>query len=304
MSESTPFRSGYVAICGRPNVGKSTLLNRLVGEKVAIVTDKAQTTRHRILGVCDTENGQIIFLDTPGIMSPRHKLDESLISAVERAMRDADVIAFLVDLSVPPHENDRLAATLLKKAKVPVLMVQNKVDAIPKEKIEERVQEYRKLGDFSGGLVISALYGINTVELIERLISLLPEGPPYYPKGTATDMPYKFAISELIREKALQLLRQEVPHSVAVSVEEITSRSQKLTYVSANIYVEKKSQKTIIIGRGGAMLRRIGAEARPEIEDLLGTKIYLELWVKVAKNWRKDDATLRRLGYAPPKAKS
>lgn len=303
MTESKPFRSGYVAICGRPNVGKSTLLNRLVGEKVAIVTEKPQTTRNRILGVCEREGGQIIFLDTPGIMSPRHKLDESLIGAVERAVRDADIVVFLVDLSVRPRENDRLAASVLKRAETPVVMVMNKVDTVPKDRLKERVTEYRKLGEFAGGMVISALRDINAMEVADRLVSMLPEGPAYYPEGTATDVPDKFAIGELIREKVLLSLRQEVPHSVAVTTEEITRRSDELTYVAGTIYVEKKSQKMIAIGRKGSMLREIGAAARVEIEELLGTKVYLELRVKIAKNWRKDEAVLRRLGYTRGKRK-
>ena len=294
---SVKYKSGYVTMWGRPNVGKSTLLNTLVGEKVAIVTPRPQTTRNRITGVCEVKNGQIIFLDTPGILKPKQKLDECLVKSARMGLRDADVVLFVVDSTTPPHGDDKRAAKLLRSIKKDILLVVNKIDIADIPNLETRIEEYKKLGEFKGGVAVSAITNINTQMLINKILGLLPENPAYYPEGTITDQQEKLTISELIREQVLFFARQEIPHGVAVVVNEFTPRNEKLIYISATIYVEKPTHKLIIVGGKGQMLKKIGQKSRESIQELLGKKIYLDLWVKVSKNWRKDEAALRRFGY-------
>jgi len=299
MTEETSkkYKSGFVTMWGRPNVGKSTLLNTLVGEKVAIVTPRPQTTRNRIMGICEVENGQIVFLDTPGILKPKQRLDEYLIKSARTCLRDADVVLFVVDSTTPPHSDDKRAAKLLRPLKKDILLVINKIDATDISHLEGRIEEYKKLGDFKGGIAVSAITKINIPTLVDKILGLLPESPAYYPEGTITDQQEKLTIAELIREQVLIFARQEVPHGVAVVINEFTPRSDKLVYIAATIYVEKPTHKLIIVGGRGQMLKEIGTKSREGIQELLGKKVYLDLWVKVSKNWRKDEAALKRFGY-------
>lgn len=295
------FKSGYAVLWGKPNVGKSTLLNYLVGEKIAIVSPKPQTTRNRIVGVVETENAQIVMLDTPGVHHPRHKLGEYLVAEARAALEGADVVLFMVDATEPPTPDDERAAellnSLLREAPTPVLLVVNKIDAVSPAVLQERKLLYESLGKYDETVLISALTGEGVPLLLRKIVDRLPEGPPYYPLGTLTDQPEKLPIAEAIREAVLHYTHEEVPHAVAVVVDEIDHRSENLAYVKATVFVEKESQKGIVIGQGGQMLKKIGTMARMEIERWLGKKVYLELWVKVAKNWRKDENALRRFGY-------
>ena len=291
------FKSGFVTIWGRPNVGKSTLLNMLVGEKVAIVTPRPQTTRNRISGICETEEGQIVFLDTPGILKPKQKLDEYLVKSARSCLRDADVVLLVVDSTTPPHSDDKRAAKLIRNIDKDILLIINKVDIADMPNLNSRIEEYKKLGDFKGGVAVSATTQINIPILINKILDLLPESPAYYPEGTVTDQQEKLAIAELIREQILLSVRQEIPHGAAVVIKEITPRSDKLVYISATVYVEKPTHKLIVVGERGSMLKEIGRKSREGIQELLDKKVYLDLWVKVSKNWRKDEAALSRFGY-------
>ncbi len=295
------FRAGYGVLWGKPNVGKSTLLNYLVGQKIAIVSPKPQTTRNRIVGIVETENAQIVLLDTPGVHHPRHKLGEYLVAEARAGLEGADVVLFMVDATEAPTPDDQRAAellnSLLREAPRPVLLVVNKIDAVSPAVAHERRLLYEALGNYDETVMISALTGEGVPLLLRKIVDRLPESPPYYPLGTLTDQPEKLPIAEAIREAVLHYTHEEVPHAVAVVVDEIEHRSEQLAYVRATIFVEKESQKGIIIGQGGQMLKKIGTLARQEIERWLGKKVYLELWVKVAKNWRKDENALRRFGY-------
>lgn len=292
------FRSGFVALVGKPNVGKSTLLNRLVGTKVAIVSDKPQTTRHRIVGVLTLDDAQLIFLDTPGIHSPKHALGEYMVEAATEAAREADVVGMVVDGSSPPDADDLRVAKVVKSAGKPSVLIVNKVDLIRAEEIPARIEEYRRLGEFEEAIDVSALVGHHVEELKGILAKLLPEGPPLYPTDRKADVDENLMIEEIIREKILERTYQEVPHSVAVVVEERRPGSDGRTeYIAATIFVEKPGQKGIIIGKGGRMLKAIGTAARKDIEELLGKPVYLELWVKVREKWRKDEASLQQFGY-------
>lgn len=291
------YKSGFVTIWGRPNVGKSTLLNELVGEKVAIVTPRPQTTRNRISGICESEEGQIVFLDTPGILKPKQKLDEYLIKSARSCLRDADLVLFVVDGTTPPHSDDKRAAKLIRNVNKDILLVINKIDIVDIPTLDTIISEYKKLGKFKGGVAVSAKTQINIPILIKKIFELLPENHAYFPEGTVTDQQDKLAIAELIREQVLLSIRQEIPHGVAVVVNEYSPRSDKLDYISAMIYVEKQSHKLIVIGRGGKMLKEIGHKSRECIQELLGKRVYLDLWVKISKNWRKDEAALSRFGY-------
>lgn len=327
-------RSGFVAVVGRPNVGKSTLLNRVLQQKIAITSPKPQTTRDRLMGIFTADDAQIIFLDTPGIHKPHNKLGEYMVSVAESTIRDADVVLWLVDISVPPTAADRHIAELLRSlhgrnAIDALLLGMNKVDQLSEnaapEVLDERIDEYLALVDWlpgsahAGGArsegaateepemsvlgihVLSALNGRGVNGLLTDLAQRLPLGPQFYPSDQVTDLQVRFITEELIREKALSLLEQEVPHSIAVIVDEFTPRSEEMTYISAVIYVERESQKKIVLGRGGSMIKKIGQQARPEIEELVGTRVYLELWVKVWEKWRKRTDMLQRLGYAAQK---
>jgi GTPase len=291
--------SGYVAVVGRPNVGKSTLMNRILGEKIAIVSPKPQTTRLQQLGIYTTDDTQAIFVDTPGIHQARHKLGEFMVHVAIDALRDADVILFVLDLSQPPNEEDQRVAELVKEAQssAGVILALNKIDKLSPEMIAPRVEAYRALVPDADWATLSASLGKGVDDVLKRVIASLPAGPQFFPEDQLSNTALRDIVAEIVREKILLNTEQEVPHSVAVEVQEFKERSADMTYIGANIYVERDSQKGILIGKGGAMLKKISSEARVDIETLLGTKAYLELWVKVLKNWRHDEDLLRRLGY-------
>lgn len=304
-------RSGFVSVVGRPNVGKSTLMNAYLGQKVAIVSPKPQTTRNRLLGILTLPEAQVIFVDTPGIHKPLHKLGEYMREQALLAIPDADVILWLVDVSVPPTEEDEEIADILAghESSAPLVMGMNKVDLLEAEEIDSRAGLYQALLERAGSgrerhwMLISAERGDRRDELLALLISLLPQGPRYYPADQITDQQERFIAAELIREKLFLHLHQEVPYGVAVVVDEFKERSEEMTYISATIYVERESHKAIVLGRGGAMLKKIGQEAREEIEHMLGTRVYLDLWVKARPKWRRDEKALRQLGYPLPRRK-
>lgn len=289
------FRSGFVALVGRPNVGKSTLLNKLVGQKIAIVSSKAQTTRHRIRGVLSREDAQIVFLDTPGIHKPLHLLGEQLVKSAVDTLSEVDLIMFLVDGRTTAGRGDRYVSELIKQVNKPVLLVMNKLDS---GKADPEVEaSYRGLGDFVGVHAISALYGKGVEQLVRDLVTRMPEGPAFYDPEEITDQTVRTLAGELIREQVLRLTAEEVPHSVAVRVDQFEERDAGPTYIHATIFVERESQKGILIGHKGEMLKNIGTQAREAIAKMLDGKVYLELHVKVLPNWRKEAAALKRLGY-------
>ncbi len=290
------YRSGYVSIIGRTNVGKSTLLNSILGEKIAIVTPKPQTTRNRIIGIKTLSEAQIIFIDTPGIHKPRHKLGEAMVKTAIGALKEVDVILFMVEPR-NPGSGDSFIIELLKGIKIPVFLLINKIDTIKKPELLPLIENLRGLYPFKEIIPISALTQDGIELLMSRICDYLPHGPKYYPDETVTDQIEKFMISEIIREKITEMTEEEVPHSVAVEVIEWKERENGLISIRSNIYVERESQKGIIIGKKGRMLKSIGTAARIDIEKLLNTKIFLELWVKVIKDWRDDTRTLKELGY-------
>jgi GTP-binding protein Era len=295
-------RSGFVAVVGRPNVGKSTLMNAYLGQKIAIVSEKPQTTRNRLLGILTREDTQIIFVDTPGIHTPLHKLGEYMVETAVRSIPDADVVLFIVDASAPLQGEDALVANAIREQapELPVLMALNKIDLLPSSE-SPNPEAYLDMIQPTAWLPISAVQGDNRGELLELIIAHLPLGPRYYPEDQITDQQTRFIASELIREAALRRLRHEVPYALAVVVDEFKRRSEEMTYVGATIYVERDSQKGIVIGQGGKTLKDIGKAARTGIEKLVDTRVFLELWVKVRPKWRKKEDDLRRLGYAKPK---
>ena len=308
------FRSGFIAVIGRPNVGKSTLLNQVLGQKIAITSDKPQTTRDQILGIRTDEDAQFIFLDTPGIHQPRNRLGKHMVNVAEQAIAsESDVILWLVDISASPTDEDnyiveRLKELLVAAGELPFLLLgANKVDSMGTANVEERISEYVALLGWltatSGGQksipvrTLSAATGDGVDDLVASLAELLPAGPLYYPSEQVTDLSMRFIAAEIVREKALRLLRQEIPHSLAVSVTEWNERSPEMTHIAATLYVERHSQKGIVLGGKGSMIKKIGQAARPEIEEMVGTRVYLELWVKVLQKWRRKENLLRRLGY-------
>lgn len=296
MSE-TAFHSGFVAIVGRPNVGKSTFLNRVVGQKVAIMSNKAQTTRNKIQGIYTTEHSQIVFIDTPGIHKPQNKLDEFMMNSATSALNEVDAVLFMVSAKDRMGAGDTFIIDQLKKVKQPVYLIVNKIDTVHPNDLAPFVEQYQAELDFAQVFPISALQGNNVDELLATLNQNLPEGPQYYPEDQITDHPEYFVVSELIREKILELTRDEVPHSVAVNVERMRRNDQDKLKIEATIIVERDGQKGIIIGKGGKMLKEIGTRARRDIEHLLGDKVYLQLWVKIDKNWRDNQRYLNELGY-------
>ena len=292
-----PFKSGFVAIVGRPNVGKSTFMNYVLGQKIAIMSDKAQTTRNKIQGVYTKDDAQIVFLDTPGIHKPKHELGEFMVKSAYSALKEVDAVLFMVNVSEKRGPGDDFIIEKLKGIKTPIFLVLNKIDLVTPEVLLERVESYKDALDFAGVFPISVLQGNNVNELMEGLINALPEGPQYYPADQITDHPEYFVVSELIREKILQLTQEEIPHSVAVTVDKMQKDEFDKVHVYANIIVERKSQKGIIIGKGGRLLKEIGTRARRDIQQLLGNKVYLELWVKVEKDWRQRKSNLQEYGY-------
>ena len=296
MDEKKDFKSGFVALIGRPNVGKSTLLNYLVGQKVAIMSPQPQTTRNKISGIYTDDQEQIVFIDTPGIHKPKNKLDDFMDKSSYSALDEVDVVLFMVEPE-PAGKGDQYIAELLKKIKKPVFLVINKIDKVHPDKLLSIIYSYKNLGDFAEIVPISASQGNNVSELIKTIAKYLPEGPQFYDADQLTDRPEYFIVAELIREQVLKLTHEEVPHATAVVVDRMRNHEGGKLQVEATIYVERPGQKGIIIGKKGQMLKQIGIAARQEIEALLGEKINLRLWVKVQKNWRSDPAFLKSIGY-------
>jgi GTP-binding protein Era len=297
-------KSGFVAVIGRPNVGKSTLMNALLGEKIAIVSPKPQTTRLRQLGIYTRDDLQIVFIDTPGIHDPRTALGTFMVSVATDALRDADVILFLVDVSHHPTGEDRRIADLIRAAEdvTPVILVLNKTDLLADAaELQARTEEFRQLVPTADILTTVATSGEGVSDVMQHLIDRLPAGPRYYPADQLSDTATRDIVAEMVREKVLLNLDQEVPHGVATQVEEFKTRSEDMTYIAVTIFVERESHKGILIGKNGQMLKTISQQARAEIEPFVGTRVYLELWVKVLKNWRRDENALRRLGYRLPR---
>jgi GTP-binding protein Era len=295
MSED--FKCGYIALIGVPNVGKSTLLNRLVGDKLAITSPKPQTTRHRLLGIVTLPEAQLLFLDTPGVLEPQGPLNATLVQAALTALAEADVVVWLVEPRRPTPD-DRVLLPHLKQVHRPLIVAINKIDTVSKPKLLPLISAYHELFPASPIIPVSALAGDGLPALVAEILRLLPESPPLYPLDQETDSSERFLVAELIRERVLHHTSEEVPHAVAVQVEEFDeSRRPQLVKIRAVIFVERDSQKGILIGKQGLRLRAIGAEARADIEPLLGAKVFLELWVKVWKNWRKDPKALRAFGY-------
>lgn len=290
-----PFRAGFAAVVGRPNVGKSTLVNKLVGQKVAITSEKAQTTRHTIHGVVSTDEAQVVFVDTPGIHKPLHMLGEQIVKAAIDTLAEVDVRIFVVDCQDPAGKGDQFIAELLAKSNKPTILVLNKVDRV-KEVPEAIFASYRALGDFAAVVPLSARTGRNQNTLLAQITKFLPEGQPFYDPDVPTDQTLRTLAGELIREQILRQTSEEIPHSVAVNIETF-DESKKPIHIAATIYVERDSQKGIVIGDKGSRLKSVGQEARKQIESQIGEQVFLELWVKVLKNWRKEKDKLKRLGY-------
>lgn len=292
------YKSGFVTLIGRPNVGKSTLMNQLIGQKIAITSNKPQTTRNRIQTVYSCDDGQIVFLDTPGIHKAKNKLGSYMVSAAENTLNEVDVVLWLVEPSTFIGAGERHIAEVLKKVKTPVILVINKMDTVSKESILTFINAYKDIYDFAEIIPVSALKGENKENLVSQIFKYLPYGPQFYDEDTITDQPMRQIVSELVREKTLRLLSDEIPHGIAVSVERMKERNHgKLYDIDATIVCERESHKGMVIGKQGAMLKRIGIEARKDIENLLETKVNLQLWVRVKKDWRDSDFLLKNYGY-------
>ncbi|MED1489027.1 GTPase Era [Bacillus smithii] len=292
------YKSGFISIIGRPNVGKSTFLNRVIGQKIAIMSDKPQTTRNRIQGVYTTDDAQMIFIDTPGIHKPKHKLGDFMVKTAVNALKEVDLILFMVNVTEGLGRGEQYIIEMLKDIQTPVFLVLNKIDQIHPDELFPMIEQYKELYPFQEIFPISALNGNNVDRLLSAIKEYLPEGPQYYPADQVTDHPERFIVSELIREKVLHLTREEVPHSIAVLIDKMEREEEKdLVHIMATIIVERDSQKGIIIGKQGRMLKEVGKRARMDIENLLGSKVFLELWVKVQKDWRDKISALREYGF-------
>lgn len=293
------FKSGFVAVMGKPNVGKSTLMNTMLGQKIAAVSPRPQTTRKRQMGILSLDKAQIIFVDTPGVHLARHKLGENMNQEALDTLQECDAIIFMVDAKQEPDEEDRLLAGHLVALNrpVPSLLVLNKVDALDKSTLTERLEIYTALVPDAEAIPTSALSGEGVNELLERLIEILPEGYPFFPEGQVTDLYEREIAADLIREAALNILRDEIPHGIAVRIDQYTERNEHGAYIEATLFVEKESHKGIVIGKNGSMLKRLGSTARREIEAMSNRSVYLRLRVKVRKNWRNDENVLRWFGY-------
>ena len=292
------FKSGFVAIIGRPNVGKSTLMNHLIGQKIAITSKKPQTTRNKIQTVYTCEDGQIIFLDTPGIHKAKNKLGEYMVNVAEQTLKDVDVILWLVEPTTYIGAGEKHIAEQLQKTSLPVILVINKVDTVKKEEILQVIDNYRKLYDFAEIIPASALRGQNTKDIVNSLFKYMPYGPMFYDEDTVTDQPQRQIVAEIIREKALHALDEEIPHGIAVTIEKMRERKgQHIVDIEATIICERDSHKGIIIGKQGSMLKKIGSNARFEIEKMLEEKVNLKIWVKVKKDWRDSDTLMKNFGY-------
>ena len=290
--------SGFAAIVGRPNVGKSTLTKGLIGEKIAIMSDRPQTTRNKIMCILNTDNAQIMFLDTPGIHKPHHKLGEFMVRTAESTLKEVDVILFVIDVSEKRGAGENYILELLQKVKTPVILVANKIDKLQdKSKLFNIIKEYTAFYNFAAVVPVSALEDKEFPGLVEEITKHLPEGPDYFPDDMITDQPERVIAAEMIREKVLRSTHDEVPHSIAVEVDEFKVRENEDVYIRATIFVERESQKGIVIGAKGSLLKKIGQQARKDIEALLGCKVFLELWVKVKADWRNKDKALKQFGY-------
>jgi GTP-binding protein Era len=294
MPKEQGFRSGFIALIGRPNVGKSTLMNCLLGEKVSIISDKPQTTRNRIRGILTLPHAQAVFIDTPGIHKPLHRMNEVMVQTAIRTYGEVDVILLLAEATERPGAGDKYIIDTLKTVRTPVFLVINKVDLIDKERLLPLIAEYSALHPFAEIIPVSALRA-DLGKLLDAIVQRLPEGPKYFPDDQFTDQPERFIAAELIREKVFELTKEEIPYSSAVVIEQMQEEPE-LTRVHAVIFVERDSQKGILIGKGGAMLKEIGSRARLDMEKLLGVKVFLQLWVKVKKGWREDDRMLKNIG--------
>lgn len=294
--DNPDFHSGFIAIVGRPNVGKSTFLNRVIGQKIAIMSDKPQTTRNKIQGVYTTKDAQIVFIDTPGIHKPQNKLGDFMMESALSALKEVDAVLFMVNATEHRGAGDNFIIDQLKNVDKPIYLLINKIDEISPDDIMPIIEQYKNALEFKDVYPISALQGNNVPELIDTLIKELPNGPQYYPADEVTDHPERFVISELIREKVLELTRQEIPHSTAVVIESIKTE-ESLLRIRATIIVERDGQKGIVIGKGGSMLKKIGTLARKDIENMMGNKVFLELWVKVEPHWRDKASLLNSYGY-------
>ncbi len=300
--KDTKFKSGFVTLIGRPNVGKSTLMNQLIGQKIAITSNKPQTTRNRIQTVYTDERGQIIFLDTPGIHKAKNKLGEYMVNVAERTMSEVDIVMWLVEPSTYIGAGEQRIAEQLRKVKTPVFLIINKIDTVKREEILAFIAAYKDICDFAEIIPVSALKGENTKELLNEIYSYLSEGPMYYDEDTITDQPERQIVAELVREKALRLLEDEIPHGIAVSIDRMKERPEThgnspIIDIDATIVCERDSHKGMIIGKGGSMLKQIGTQARREIENLLDCRVNLQLWVKVKKDWRDSDFLMKNFGY-------
>jgi len=292
------FKSGFISIIGRPNVGKSTFINRVIGQKIAIMSDKPQTTRNKVQGVLTTSDTQYIFIDTPGIHKPKHKLGDFMMKVAQNTLKEVDLILFMVNAEEGFGRGEEFIIEKFQSVKTPIFLIINKIDRIHPDKLLTVIETYKEKYPFAEIIPISALEGNNVETLLEQVKTYLPEGPMYYPADQVTDHPERFIVAELIREKALHLTREEIPHSLAVVIEKMERKQdQDLVHVMATIIVERDSQKGIVIGKQGKMLKEIGKRARVDIENLLGTKVFLELWVKVQKDWRNKASQLRDYGF-------
>lgn len=298
QENNAKFKSGFISIIGRPNVGKSTFLNHVVGQKIAIMSDKPQTTRNKVQGVVTTDDAQMIYIDTPGIHKPKHRLGDFMVKVARNTLGEVDVILFMVNAEQKIGPGDRFIIDMLKNTKTPVFLIINKIDLVHPDELLETIVSYQEEYDFAEVVPISALKGNNTDALLDTLKKYLPEGPKYYPDEQVTDHPERFIIAEFIREKVLHLTREEIPHSVAVVIEQIErEKDRDMINVMATIVVDRDSQKGIVIGKRGALLKQVGTEARKDIEMLLGSKVFLELWVKVQKDWRNRPSRLKEFGF-------
>ncbi len=293
----TEHKSGFVSIIGRPNVGKSTFVNRVIGHKIAIMSDKAQTTRNKIQGVMTRDDAQIIFIDTPGIHKPKHKLGDYMMRVAKNSLSEIDAIMFMVNVNEDIGRGDEYIMEMLKNVKTPIFLVLNKIDLVHPDTLMPKIEQYQSYMDFTDIIPISALEGLNVDHFIDVLKSYLPEGPKYYPDNQISDHPEQFVVSEIIREKILHLTSEEIPHAIGVNVDRMIKEDEDKVRIEATIYVERDSQKGIVIGKGGKKLKEVGKRARRDIEMLLGSKVYLELWVKVQRDWRNKVNFIRQIGY-------
>ncbi|WAE44078.1 GTPase Era [Levilactobacillus brevis] len=295
--DNPDYKSGFVAIVGRPNVGKSTFLNRVIGQKIAIMSNTAQTTRNKIQGIYTTDEAQIVFIDTPGVHKPKSKLGDYMVQSAMSALNEVDAVLFMVNAAEKRGAGDNFIIDRLKNVKAPVYLLINKIDQVKPDDLLPVMEQYQTALPWKAVYPISALKGNNVDELLTGLVEQMPNGPQYYPADQVTDHPERFVVSELIREKIFMLTREEVPHSVAVEIESMKQKDEDHVHIEATIIVERPTQKGIMIGKGGSMLKKIGTLARQDIEHLLGSKVYLQLWVKVQPNWRDKSTLLKSYGY-------